>query len=149
MQLRKSLSTRRAAFTLVELMMVVVITGMMALFIFPGFSKTINKSYEKAAMNNLLLIFAAQKNYYAANGAFLGPLNTTAAINNSATGLALSIVDVNMNYSCPTAPQNAMPCKAAGINNSIVLQITVVDPPTFCCCGGSCPTVTTSCGTCY
>ena len=47
----------KKAFTLIELMIVIVILGIIAAFALPGFTKSIEKSYVRDARNNLMAIY--------------------------------------------------------------------------------------------
>jgi len=59
---------RRSAFTLVEIMIVVVIIGMLAALSIPAFQKVRATSQDKAVLNNARQLSAAADQYYLENG---------------------------------------------------------------------------------
>jgi len=59
---------RRSAFTLVEIMIVVVIIGMLAALSIPAFQKVRATSQDKAVLNNARQLSAAAEQYYLENG---------------------------------------------------------------------------------
>ena len=69
------------AFTLIELIVVVIITGIIASFAIPNYQKAMNKNYARDAVRNLYLIGASQQAYKARYGTYAYSLNTTAAVN--------------------------------------------------------------------
>ncbi len=61
-------SRPRAAFTLVEIMIVVVIIGLLAMLAIPAFQKVRTNSQDKAVMNNARQMAAAADQYLLENG---------------------------------------------------------------------------------
>ncbi len=59
----------RSAFTLVEIMIVVVIIGLLASLAIPAFQKVRAISQDKAVLNNARQLSAAAEQYYHENGA--------------------------------------------------------------------------------
>ncbi len=59
---------RRAGFTLVEIMIVVVIIGMLAAMAVPAFQKILKSSQDKAVLNNARQLAAAADQYYLEHG---------------------------------------------------------------------------------
>ncbi len=92
----------KKAFTLIELTVVAVIVGMLALVAIPSMIKGVNRGYSRDAWNNLKAIYAAQQNYSQDhNGSYLNCGNT-ACIN---SGLGLNIISNNaIDYTCTAAP---------------------------------------------
>lgn len=64
----KFLSRSRAGFTLVEIMIVVVIIGLLAMLAIPAFQKVRTNSQDKAVMNNARQMAAAADQYLLENG---------------------------------------------------------------------------------
>lgn len=91
----------KKAFTLMEMMAVVVIVGVIALFAIPNFSKTMEGSYEQNAGTQLTSIHAANNIYNAQNGTYwpvdASPTHTVTDIN---TNLSMSIMENGMTYNC-------------------------------------------------
>jgi type IV pilus assembly protein PilA len=84
-------SARRAGFTLVEIMIVVVIIGMLAAMAIPGFQKVRTASQDKAVLNNARQLAAAADQYYLENGVttviqagLIGPTLYVKALNTTA-----------------------------------------------------------------
>lgn len=91
------------SFTLVELIIVAIIVGLLGFVAIPSMLKTVQRSYAKDAMNNLIAIYAAQKDYKQTHNSYLMPCDL-ACINRSLDtgGLGLNIVASggNTNYLC-------------------------------------------------
>ena len=126
----------QGAFTMVELIIVVTLIGVMALFAIPNYAKAINKAHEKDATNNLMAIYASEKIYFNANNTYATPALTdsTAHIN---TNLGLGIIPNGATYACPTGNAAAFDCRA-DVGGTFVLKVTdLITPP--CCFSGACP----------
>jgi len=92
------MSKKIKAFTLTEIIVVVIIVGITAAFGIPNYSKAIQRADERNMITNLKLIRAAAEIYIDADGAFPGPgWATLDAVN---TGLGLSIIDPKAAYEC-------------------------------------------------
>ena len=123
----------RKAFTLVELMVVLMIVAILAAFTLPQFSTTINRSRARSAVTNVAIIHAANALYRARHGfntnaADLGTINTT---------LGLNIIGSGATYSCSGATQ----CQASGTNYTVtgVLANPLTDASNPSCAGTNCP----------
>ena len=121
------------AFTLVELMMVVTLIGLMAVFVVPNYTKAISRSSERTANNNLAIIYAAQNLKKNSGGSYLAC--TAANIN---TNLSLGIVDPAIDYTCASATGAAFSCKATRKDGYFTLGVSDTNA-TVCCCSASCP----------
>lgn len=66
--MRPSLSSSRQAFTLVEIMIVVVIIGLLAAMAIPAFSRVRQSSQDKAVLNNIRQLAAAADQYFLESG---------------------------------------------------------------------------------
>ena len=134
-------------FTLIELIMVVVIVGMMALFAIPNYNKSVSKTYEKTGKNNLLIMYSSQK-IKKTSGLDYQTCASTAACN---TALDLSVIANGIDYSCQItggAPPTGFYCYANRTDNSFKLKNTETTNDPCCCPAASCPTIATTCASC-
>jgi type IV pilus assembly protein PilA len=108
--MKTSSSSSRQAFTLVEIMIVVVVIGLLAAMAIPAFTRVRQSSQDKAVLNNARQLAAAADQYYLENGAtscqqsdLLGASNYVKALNLVANesyppgftqGIALTITGV-------------------------------------------------------
>jgi len=60
------------AVTLMELIVVVVLIGLIAAFTIPDYKKSLQRSDEKEAINNLAMVWEAMKIYRVKTGVFRG-----------------------------------------------------------------------------
>lgn len=145
MQLTGRSDYRRKAFTLIELIMVVVLIGVIAIFAMPNYSKAVNRSYEKAASNNLLIIYSVQKlRYNNGNNDYLPATGNTLDLGNINSQLGLSVIANGVTYECvngSSGDNSSFACTAT--HTAFVLKVTEADPTV--CCVGTCPTITTVC----
>jgi type IV pilus assembly protein PilE len=119
------------AFTLIELMVVLIIVSIVAGFAIPNYTKSVERSHRKDAESNLQMVHAAQLMYSAKNnGAYWGPGNL-AALN---TNLSLNIVANGKTYNC-TGGGNTYSCTAV----KGAWTVTITDASTTPSCTGSCP----------
>ena len=72
----KSANVRTKGFTLVEIMIVVVIIGLLAMMAIPAFNKVRQNSQDKTVMNNVRQLSSAADQYFLENGV------TTCALSN-------------------------------------------------------------------
>ncbi len=90
----------RKAFSLVELLLVVVIIGIMAAFFMPGFSKTIKRAKASDSIANLSLVCGANAIYKSKNGYNFAPSGVVSSISSINSGLGLNIIPNGLSYSC-------------------------------------------------
>ena len=109
------------AFTLVELMIVVVIISIIAAFGIPNFTKTVNRAKARDAMYNLNMIHASNMLYRSRAGANLGTAANLAAVN---TALGLNINANGSTYACSSGTT----CVATGPGSVFVATVTLGQP---------------------
>ena len=136
------------AFTLVELMIVVVLLGMIAAFGIPNYSKSHDRVNEKTGQYNLSVIDSAMEMYRIRNagypdpGGLPDPTVTISNISEINAALSLGIIEQNMTYACTDDDDNTtFSCTAA--EGGWTLSITQADDGIVCCLGGAnlCPTI--------
>ncbi len=130
--------SRRHGFTLVEIITAMIILAITATMAVPIFNNYLTQQSAKAAQNNLISIYNAQKIYYLNNAAFC--LNNTAASAacSASTGdancgdtltaincnLPLNITDNYFTYICST-DASGFNCQATNKTNSnLFLNVT-------------------------
>jgi prepilin-type N-terminal cleavage/methylation domain-containing protein len=136
---------RKAGVTLMEIIVTLVIIGSLATITLPSYLTRINLEAARAARNNLLAIYNAQKGYYLGPGGS-GSYCTTqtpnpqlgCAVSAAATcaqdlpsidcNLSLNIIDTNFSYKC-TGPVTTFSCIATN-NADAAFTITIAGPPT-------------------
>ena len=85
---------KRKAFTLTEVLMVVIILSLFAGFALPVYSKAVRKNKERTAVNNLRLLHAAALIYWAKNGTLWDPgVAWESNLSNINAALGTSVVD--------------------------------------------------------
>lgn len=152
---RVLLLKRSKGFTLMELVMVVVILGIVATFAIPNYTKTVSRSYERTAKNNLSIIYSAQLFSYNSGNGFRegGGLN---ALNSR---LRIGVIDPNFTYRCGcntgttacTTASTQFSCTAqtigGGGNYTLLITNMSTTPTLICCQTGTCPTTAAATGT--
>lgn len=125
-------------FTIVELIVVVVLVGAISIFAIPSYQKSLLKSHEKAGVNNVTIMYAAQKMIKATSGSYVGCL-TTAACN---AALGLSLATDGFSYQC-RGDATTFDCLAKR-NTPPQFQLNVSHLSNVPCCNtcdGQCPTI--------
>ena len=126
------------AFTMMEIIVVIVIIGILAGFGIPKYTRAIDRAKERDAATNLRIIRSALILYQQQDGAFpaVGFLGTIGAINNT---LGLAIIENNITYTCVAAA--GLRCRAAVTGGAWELYID--DPFTAepYCGVPTCPTL--------
>jgi len=129
------------AFTLIELMIVVVVLAIIAGYGIPTFNKSQDRVVERDGENNLETIASAMAMYRARNAGYPDPpaaLNVN-DINNT---LFLGIVAQNLTYACADDDDTTtFSCTVA--EGSWTLRVTQADDGIVCCLGAAnlCPTI--------
>jgi prepilin-type N-terminal cleavage/methylation domain-containing protein len=122
-------------FTMIELIMVAVVIGMVALFAIPNYNKAVSKTYEKTGANNLLILYAAQNILKTGGGAY----QTCADVGACNTALSLSVLANGLTYSCTTSggpPPTAFDCRAQK-GTEFTLKV-LSSNNNVCCQAGTC-----------
>jgi len=121
------------AFTIIELIMVVTLIGIMAIFVIPNYTKSIDRAYRKDGTVNLTAIYAAEQIYYNNNNSSYwqadGDVN---AINSN---LGLGILPNNLTYQC--AANNGTTFSCTAIRG--LMTLTVNNLSSTPACTGYCP----------
>jgi len=86
------------AFTLIEMMIVVIVMGIIAGFGIPSFNKSQERVAEKDGAYNLGTIGSAMEMYRVRNAGY--PSTNLTNVNNINTTLSLGIIEQNMTYDC-------------------------------------------------
>ena len=90
----------RKAFTLIELIAVVIIVAIVAAFAIPNYTKTIERAHLKDATGNLIAVHAAQQVRYSEQGKYWPESATTVDLASINTNLKLNIIAQSMTYTC-------------------------------------------------
>lgn len=138
--MRRIMNKARKAFTLMEVVIVIVIIGIIAAFGLPNYAKSVARANEKEAAANLRIIASALQVYQAQTGGW-PPAGDLTNINNINQNLGISIIPNNMSYSCSDIAGANLQCNADSPSGwQLEIETTT---PTFepYCSGGSCPSL--------
>ena len=131
--------------TLVEIIVVVALVALIAAFTIPDYKKSLERSDEKEAINNLTMIWEAMQIHRVKTGDFVTQdLDEVADINNL---LRTNIIESNMDYSCDynVGPSRLL-CDADSPDgwrlrfHTASVPIAGVDRGVIYCANGACPT---------
>jgi prepilin-type N-terminal cleavage/methylation domain-containing protein len=114
-----------AAFTLIEILVVIIIISILAAFSVPNFSKSVKRARARDAINNLTAIHAAQLIYRSLNNAFLR-CNNVAAINAINGPSSLNIMENGATYTCTTGGNPPTACTA--VSGDFTVTATLANP---------------------
>lgn len=139
------------SFTLIELAIVAIIVGLLALVAVPSMLKGVQRGYAKDAMRNLMVIYAAEQNYYQNNNGnyyFLGNFGAPPTYDECDgrdginTGLGTNIISSDSTHYCckqpPTGPSQPPFCFAINQNSNFTMffdqngQLTGNNSPLYC-----------------
>lgn len=134
-----------SAFTIMELMLVVIIIGLIAGFAIPNYNKSVERAYEQDAIMQLSTIHAAEQIYYAREVRYW-PLDANPyQIDQINTSLKTNIIENGMTLICTNNPPNVSTfnCTAQRTGGGFTLRVNqaVLSASNPCCSAGSCPTV--------
>lgn len=128
------------AFTIMEILIVVIIVGVIAAFAIPNYGRSVAQTHLQDAVMQLSAIRTANQVYYARTGAYWPPSgsNNVSAINSN---LSLNIIENGMTYTC-TGTGTTFNCTAVTTGGSS-FTTTVTQAPLSTtnpqCTAGSCP----------
>lgn len=132
------MKNRKSAFTLVELIIVVIIIGILAAIAIPAYIKTQERAFDKDAQASVKLIQAAERVYRLENNFYYpnsGSTSSNIAINNNLR-LTLPTSSPKWTYTVDsTGGTNALRTGGADIR-TWTLPIEIDDPA---CSGAGCP----------
>jgi len=130
------------AFTLIELMIVVILLGIIAAFGIPNYGKSHDRVNEKTGQYNLSVIDSAMEMYRMRNAGYPNPAGVAALdLDDINTILSLGIIEQNMTYACiDDDDDTTFSCTAA--EGGWTLRIADIDDGNVCCStAGLCPTI--------
>jgi prepilin-type N-terminal cleavage/methylation domain-containing protein len=151
--------SNKKGFTLIEILVVLVIVGVLALVALPNYNAMVIQGSASTAQNNLISIYNAQKASYINNNKYYFSAACPDTLNNINTSplLSLNLADTNFNYCCTNA--NGFTCTATNISDgALILTVTggttaapdpIVLPGGTTCAGptGASPGCNPSCAT--
>lgn len=129
------------AFTIMEILIVVIILGIIAAFAIPNYGRSVAQSHLQDAIMQLSAIRTANQIYYARTGAYWPPSGTknVSEINSS---LSLNIIENDMSYTC-TGTGTTFTCDAVSSGGSSfttrVTQAPLSTTNPQCISGAACP----------
>ncbi len=131
-----------SAFTLTEIMVVIIIMSVIASFAIPQYRKTITRAYEREGLQNLTMIHASEKTYRAEHGEVWPTDAGAKGVNDINTNLNLNIIEDGMTYSCSSSSTTDFTCTAAREGGGFTLRVNQNDLGSSnpCCSDGDCPT---------
>ena len=139
---------RKKAFTLTELLVVVLIIGIMASFAVPNYTKSVERSHQTDAVNQLTTIWSANQIIRAQTGRFWPADNNggfgylIADINSN---LGLGVIQNGMTYNCVGAgvPPGTFTCTAVRQAPATAFTVSVTEAVLSAtnpqCTSGACP----------
>lgn len=114
----------KKGFTLIEILVVLIITAILIAVGLPNYNTMMQNGAAKAAQNNLVTIYNAQKTYYLNNSSYCTTSCTSLA--NINTALSLNITDSNFAYTCSNT--GGFQCTATN-NGDANLILTLTNNP--------------------
>lgn len=132
------------AFTLTEIIMVIIIISIITAFMVPNYFKTILKADERNMIANLMAMRAAVE-LYTTGGGTVGTWNSLSTINNN---LATSIIDPKATYACQNAPGATNQCTATHPRGWAIQFHDEHSDGLLHCSAGTCPSCPAQPGNC-
>ena len=129
------------AFTIMELLIVIIIVGIMVAFSIPNYNKSVTRAYEQDAVMQLSTIHAAEQIYLAKEGAYW-PTGTSYPVDQINATLHTNTIENGMTYTCIPNPPGFR-CTAQRFDGTFTVQIKdgVLSNINPCCSSGVCPTL--------
>ena len=133
------------AFTLMEVLITIMILGIIATFGGVSYIKTVDKTAERDAVNQMMTIHSAQKTYFQAMSGYYPGAGNNVGIDDINTNLGLNILpNTRYNIYCQETYEcfyGRMP-KPGSLTWTARLNQNAIDPATNpCCASGTCPTL--------
>jgi type IV pilus assembly protein PilA len=122
----------RRAFTLIELLIVVVIIGILAAIAIPKFSHSKGNSYVARMKSDLRNLAEAQEGYFAENDTYAANVATLAPNFAPSTGVTLTIVTATTGGWSATATSTNTPVTCALFYGAAVLAPATADGQIGC-----------------
>jgi type IV pilus assembly protein PilE len=131
------------AFTIMEILIVVIIVGIIAAFAIPNYGKSVDQSHTQDAIIQLSAIRTANQLYYARTSKFWPAVAGTKDVSAINTALSLNIIENAMTYTCdvPGALGTTFVCTAtpaSGGTNITVNQNALSTTNPGCPSGNQC-----------
>lgn len=130
------------AFTIMEIMVVIVILGAIAGFAIPNYTKSVEQAYERDAIMQLSAIHATNQIYFAKTGAYWPPNGSAYDVNSINSNLNLNIIENGMTYSCTGTNGTTFTCTAVR-SGAAAFTVTVTEAALTAtnpdCTSGACP----------
>lgn len=145
-----SKATNNKAFTIMEIMVVIIIVSIIVIFGLPNYNKSLERTHEREATEKLRLIHAAQQLYFVDNNDTFWPPNgwsggtTVSHVNRN---LNLDLMQSGMIYSCSAwVSDTTFTCSATRGSPAVVFTVSVNqdilnDTSNPYCSSGTCPTL--------
>jgi prepilin-type N-terminal cleavage/methylation domain-containing protein len=135
---------RQKAFTLTEIIVVVIILGIIATLGVRYYINTMEHAHQRDAIVNLTAIHSANQVYRARNGQYWPPASNQ-GVNAINTALKLNIIEDGMTYTCNTGgtPGQTFACFADRKPPAALFRVRVTQAPLTAtnpqCVTGACP----------
>ena len=133
----------RQGFTLMELMVVIVLISIIAMFAIPNYTKAIRKSHERDMVTQAKLVHAANKIYKAHSTAYWstdGVPETDVSVINSNLGVNLISQD-GMTYSYNSLDGSTFGLTITWDDFSVFINEGEISAGNPCCSAGTCPSL--------
>jgi prepilin-type N-terminal cleavage/methylation domain-containing protein len=131
------------AFTIMEILLVIIIVSVIAVFGLPNYTKSLERTYEREAVEKLRLIHAAQQLYFFDNNKYFPNTGATVYVSAINTNLNLDLMESGMNYNCQgLASDTTFTCSAVrGTSFTVSVDQKILSDTNPCCGAGTCPTL--------